>query len=72
MLLFKQIKVIYLPTSPVFFNSLLQNLINSEVRDPQPKSGGDDPRQEDAYSNQRVSAVLVPVDVLTLEKRPTN
>lgn len=28
-------------TSPLFFHPLLQNLIDREVRDPQPKSGGD-------------------------------
>ena len=61
-------------TSPLFFDPLLQNLIDSEVRDPQPKSGGDNAWHEDADGDQRVAIGVahVAADVLTLEVRPAH
>jgi len=34
-------------TSPLLFNSLLQNLINRQISHPEPKSGQGDASQED-------------------------
>ena len=58
-------------TSPLFLHPLLQNLIDSEVRDPQPKSGGNDAWHEDANGDHGVVR-RAPADVLTLEMRPAN